>query len=288
MRFTRLAAAALSLSMAAASFGWNSTGHLVIAAVAEGNLNRKAWDECDRLIKISPPGDFKGLIGASLWANSEGVGKPDWHFNSAGLRMDGRKASVTPPEENAVWAINHFSDILKDKTKPDAERAEALRYLMNLVAEIHQPLHAATLEDDAHPKGDRNGLDYLIKADELFPSEAERPKNLYDFWEMGAGAFVPNLFTLPLGDEGEARVRILAQNSMSRFTKKMFAEPSKTVDPAVWAKESYDIAASSAYKVRLGGEIDLTYAGVAKSLASSRAVLSGYRLAELLNRLVGQ
>jgi hypothetical protein len=286
MRFTRLAVAILALSVSAASFAWNETGHMVIAAIAEGNLNEKAWKECDRLIKIEAPGEYKGMIAGSLWAEFAPAGKPEWHFNAAGVRFDGKKATVTPAPENAVWAVNHFSEILKDKTKPDAERAEALRYILSIGADLHQPLHAATLEDDAHPNGDNGGVDFAIKIEELFPGN-DRPQNLHALWDMALGGFVPGLFTLPLGVEGEGRVRILAQNFMSRFTKKMFAEPSKNIDPASWAKESYDIAANTAYKLPTGGLVDLTYAGVGKSLASSRAVLAGYRIAELLNKIVG-
>src|SRR6185312_15835778 len=41
-----------------------------------------------------------------------------------------------------VDAIEHFAEILGNKSRTDADRAEALRYLIHFVGDAHQPLHA--------------------------------------------------------------------------------------------------------------------------------------------------
>jgi hypothetical protein len=287
-RFLRPLAAFSLLAFASSSFAWIDTGHMVIAAIAEGRLNKTAWDECDRLLKIGGTPETKGFIAASVWADDTKTKENGpWHYIDFPYRTDGKPTQTKPGDENAAWAINHFSDILKDKTKPDADRADALRYLIHIVGDIHQPMHAISRESDEHPTGDRGGNDFPIKTGDLFASMERPPTNLHFLWDMGVGEFMPGIEKRPLGPDGEGRIRIMGQNLTVKFPVALFKDQVNDLDPMVWAKESFNSATQMAYKVRTGGEIDLSYAGPAKTIAGARAALAGYRLAALLNKLVG-
>ncbi|MGO4776814.1 S1/P1 nuclease, partial [Lysobacter sp. 2RAB21] len=81
------------------------------------------------------------------------------------------------PDGNcAVAAITAQTAILADRTKPQAERLQALKFVVHIVGDVHQPLHAGY----AHDKG---GNDFQL----AMPGEPERPDvyggNLHSLWD---------------------------------------------------------------------------------------------------------
>ena len=70
-----------------------------------------------------------------------------------------------------VAVIQRQEQILRDRSRPALQRAEALKFLIHFIADIHQPLHAA----DA---ADRGG-----NAREIVPVGGSR--NLHAAWDGG-------------------------------------------------------------------------------------------------------
>jgi hypothetical protein len=64
---------------------------------------------------------------------------------------------LAPPASspNILTALTDNEKVAK--TGADADKAVAVCWLMHLVGDIHQPLHAVSYYDDDHPKGDRGG-----------------------------------------------------------------------------------------------------------------------------------
>ena len=292
LSFRPLLALAL-LAMSVFGFAWDDTGHMVIASIGDGRLDPAAWKECDRLLKIGGTPTTSDFIQAGCWADDTKTKENGpWHYIDLPYRPDGKTPTTKPDAENVVWAINHFSDILKDKTKPDAERADALRYLIHFIADVHQPLHAIQMESDAYPKGDRGGNLITIKANDLFPNMEKPPTNLHFLWDMGCGIFMPDAEKRPLDGASEGRLQIQGIDLTTQFPPSSFVvngvDLVKDLNPMDWAKESYQTAVNFAYKVRTGGMIDLLYITEGKTICGQRAALAGYRMAALLNKLVGQ
>ncbi len=278
-----------SLALAASSFGWIDTGHMVIASIGEGRLDAAAWDECTRLLKVGGTDKAKDFLSSGCWADDTKTKENGpWHYIDIPYRPDGKPPTTKPDEQNVVWAINHFSDILKNKKNPDADRADALRYLIHFVADIHQPLHGTQLESDEFPQGDRGGNSIKIKTGELFKSMERPPTNLHFLWDMGCGIFMPGDFPRPLTAESEGKIRIQGLDLTAKYPPTQFNDQIKDLDPMNWAKESYATAKNFVYTIRTGGEIDLLYITSGKTIAGQRAALAGYRLAALLNKLVGK
>jgi hypothetical protein len=68
-----------------------------------------------------------------------------------------------------IAAINRQRLVLGDRRRPDAERREALKYLVHLVADVHQPLHAT-------PVHDKGGNDYQV-------AWHGKGRNLHGVWD---------------------------------------------------------------------------------------------------------
>ena len=282
MKLRALALAAFAAACAAAH-AWNATGHMVAAAIARADLTPVARAEAERLLKIGAdrPGS-DDFVTVAAWADdvrNERKETGPWHFKDIYFREDGKPAANKPDEVNVVTKIRDFTAVLRDKTKPDAERAEALRFLIHFVGDVHQPLHATSRETDAHPKGDRGGNDFAILPP---PDSGERgPKNLHSLWDGGAGLFpyVPRDETKAVASAEALAIRA----TLPRASLKNEGEG----DPDKWATESFDAARNVVYKTPEGAVPSAKYLADAQALAARRVALAGYRLADLLNRVLG-
>jgi hypothetical protein len=68
--------------------------------------------------------------------------------------------------------IEHFEEVLADKTKPKEERAEALKFLVHLIGDLHQPLHVV----ERH--GDKGGNKRLV-----FFLDRQKAVSLHEVWD---------------------------------------------------------------------------------------------------------
>ena len=258
---------------------WNATGHMVIAAIAQANLSPVARAETERLLKIDAtrPGSDDFVTVAS-WADEIRNDRKEtgpWHYKDFFFRSDGKPAVNKPEPINAVSKIEEFTKVLADRSRPDAERAEALRFLIHLVGDVHQPLHATARETDALPKGDRGGNSFLI----LPPDGAERgPKNLHSLWDGGAGL----LQSYPR-ETGRAVAVAQGRALMAALPKSSFPDESQ-MNPDKWAEESFAEAKAQVYSTEEGAMPSAEYLERSRALVARKLALAGYRLADLLNR----
>jgi hypothetical protein len=173
------------------------------------------------------------------------------------------------------------------KTVNDAERrAIALAWLFHLVGDIHQPFHTAQLFTVDYPNGDRGGNEICVRV-----TQSGQPMDLHRFWD-GVITSSSNLTRL--------------QNEATALRNRQGFQLTElgNADFKSWAKESFEIATKIAYRNggRIGsprdGNKDCTalaaapvlpvgYAVSARRIADRRIILAGYRLADLLTRVVG-
>lgn len=278
------------LSIAALSSAWVDSGHMVVAAIAQKRLSPKAVTELTRLIELAPDKNSNSILTAACWADDvrrERRNTGPWHYKDHHFRDDGQPSTNKADEENAVWAIEKFSEILKDKTKSDIERQEALRFLMHFVGDIHQPLHATARDTDEHPTGDKGGNDFKIKTPEIYVGVARAPRNLHALWDLGGGLFQDA--KRPLSSESKAQIESQAHTisllfPVAKYEGKMLLDTS----PQTWADESYELCRSRTYKLTEDTVPSTLYMTRVQATAAERVALAGYRLAALLNKLLGE
>jgi hypothetical protein len=172
--------------------------------------------------------------------------------------------------------------ILKTSADQNA-RAQALRFIIHFVGDIHQPLHCSTRVDSAHTAGDHGGN--LVNVKVPGANGATQTIHLHKYWDDGIEGF-------PKGGPG------FAPPPLSKIppAAALAMRGNPATDPAVhlnspfnfpaWANESLTLAKTVAYNgITNGSRPNAAYRAKALQVARQRAAWGGYRLAALLNSI---
>lgn len=271
----------LVILCAGATHAWIDTGHMVVAAIAESKLTPRAKSMATDLLKVGGTPRTSTFVTAACWADDTKTrDNGPWHYINQHFRDDNRPTANQPLPENVVWAIERFRAVLADARQPAQARADALRYLLHFVGDIHQPLHTVARDTEEHPEGDRGGNLFPVQRP---PGWTEEPRQLHLLWDFGCGAFMP--VGRPLDTEGQRTIRDQAAAIIREFPPSKFAEL-RQMDPMQWAREGLTLAKGYVYTMRPGDVPSQQYLEQGARLCRKRAALAGYRLAALLNAVL--
>lgn len=273
------------------SLSWGAGGHMMTAQIAFDRLNPRAKAQARRLlaIPINPAAvtqRSKNFVNASHWADDlrpfpEFDSFKALHFIDTPFSDDGTALPTVPPPD-IVTALEENVNILKTSTDDNA-RAQALRFVIHFVGDIHQPLHCATRVSAAMPDGDRGGNEVKLKIRQ--PNGTLKATNLHSYWDGGIGSFPktgPNFRPPPLRQIPRAAA-IARRGNPSTDPALNLSNPT---DFANWAGESNTLAKDVAYKgIRNNGTPTAAYNRMATRVARKRVAWGGYRLAALLNSI---
>lgn len=281
--------ALLCLSSPPAS-AWGDEGHEVIGLIAEHYLQPAVRARVLDLLRHDDTGLVeRDIAHESTWADKyrdsdrdsskrRYLGTRDWHFvdleidgMDVGSACRGRRAlpaavpaSAGPAEDCIIDKIDQFYTELENPATPGDERRLALQFLLHLVGDLHQPLHAS---DDHDLGGNRK----------LASGAGIGSGNLHHDWDTE--------FVARLGTSSADIARVL----IARITEDERARWSSGT-PLDWAIESYAVSKKHAYGLlpapSAGSQYRLPQAYVDDATAVTAEQLSkaGVRLALLLNR----
>jgi hypothetical protein len=271
------------------SQGWGAAGHMMTAFIAFKRLNRTARGHVQELLAIPiNPTDVtaksKDFVNAAHWADdlrpfAEFDSFKELHFIDTPFSTDGTPLPEVPTP-NIVTALEENVNILKTSTDKNAQ-AQALRFIIHFVGDIHQPLHCATRVDSAHPDGDRGGN--LVSISVPGSNGKLKKTNLHSYWDGGIGAFPltgPNFRPPYLREIPTAAAKATAGNPATNPNLKLD-------DPfnfSAWADESTTVAETVAYK-GVSSRPSGIYRTKALKVARQRVAWGGYRLAAVLNAI---
>jgi hypothetical protein len=253
----RLLLAASLLVLPAPAHAWGTLGHHLTARLAMDYLSKDARREVLRLLGGT------SLTDASTWADSIRNARKEtgpWHYIDVPVDSSFEGwARYCPPEGCVLNAIDRSSKILADRSRPDAERTEALRFLIHFIGDLHQPLHVGE-------RGDRGGNDVKV-------TWQGRPANLHSVWDT-------YLISSAGLDEDEWLGRL------RKAAKRLNRREVSSGGPVDWAAESHALSRDHVYDLPASPEIGGAYATENLPRAEQRLAQAGIRLAALLNQLL--
>lgn len=269
-------------ALSAPALAWNDFGHMVVADIADRVLTANARTQVQALLKVGGTERTRDMLTAACWADdTRNRENGPWHYINHHFRTDGKPTNLGPAEENVVWAIRRFSASLRNRATPEAERADALRYLLHYVGDIHNPLHCVARDTDAFPQGDRGGNDFRILP---YPGLRPEPRNLHFLWDMGAGEF-PDI-QRPLTKSGRDQIAEAAELALKLNPEGQILNLLRVTDPDAWAKEGLQLAKTVVYKLEENAVPPKAYIERVRQQTRRQVALAGYRLGYLLNRLL--
>ncbi len=254
----RLALLALLLFAPLPALAWGAQGHEIAAAIALADLTPAARAQVAALL-----GSDAMLVHDSNWADEIREQRPqtgDWHFVDIPLDAPGYDARRDCPAGACVVAqIGDDLHRLADRRLPPPVRAEALRFLIHFVADIHQPLHT----EDNNDRGG-NAVRVIL---------GREHSNLHHVWDT-------SLVQAVGFDTGEIAGEI--SRGITPAQRKQW----QAGTPAQWANESHRLARDEIY-AQVGDRRSLRlprgYAYAEAPVVQMQLAKAGVRLAWLLN-----
>lgn len=128
------------------AWGWGEYGHRIIGAVAEKYCLEETMKEIHSLV-----GDGNSLQSVASWADEireKRKKTAKWHYVYIPKNRDTFTPERDCPKAGCIIAaIEHFQDVLIDTVSAKTEKEEALKFIVHLVGDLHQPLHCGYRED---------------------------------------------------------------------------------------------------------------------------------------------
>ncbi len=160
------------LGLSSPAQAWGPIGHRISAEIAEDNISGKTRAEIEKILAN------ESLPEASTWPDEERSNpSPFWQETASPFHYvtlppgSDVETLVHPPEGDALTALEGFAATLRDETASQEERALALRFIVHIVSDLHQPLHAGN-------GSDRGGNDFIV---DWFDMQT----NLHWVWDEG-------------------------------------------------------------------------------------------------------
>jgi len=223
---------------------------------------------------------------------------PGWHFIDTPVPGQGGELPPDHPSAPPVNAVGVVTVLVKQlqSNEEDKERAYDLAWLMHLVGDLHQPLHAVNGIFETLPNGDRGGnLVFITGA-------TQNARELHEFWDdvLGRPANSDTKTHKPrLDKDAAAADEVIARVRSLHLPKRN----SEDKDPNDWAAESVKLAERDAYDLQqvepitierpgkeptdaLNTQLDDGYGATAKRDAQKQVRLAGHRLALLLKEVL--
>jgi hypothetical protein len=235
-RLPALAAVSLFLLPAPAAAWWEY-GHETVATIAEMEAAPATRREVRRLLAQSrlldtPTCPARTIEQASVWPDcikqlrDRFSYAAPWHYQNVDVCRPFDQESACRDGNCVSAQIERNARLLADRALPARERLFALAFLVHLMGDLHQPMHAG---DRGDLGGNRFGVDYGIISGRT---------NLHTIWD---GYLADRSISTPIG---EAAGLIAEMPQADR-------EAARLGSVTDWARESWQAAHDFAYGTAL-------------------------------------
>ncbi len=239
-------------------WAWGVEGHRAIGIIAENHLTEKARRQVVALLGTQSLA-MVSTIPDEMRYLPEYKDTAPWHYVNEPLGLDhdqflqAVKAQATP---NAYNVLLLKIKEMKDPAKTREQRAEALTFVVHIVGDAHQPLHASRAED-------KGGNDIKL-------TYRGKDTNLHSLWDSGLLDYQGLTYT-EMGQQYSPVPTPLAKTWQA------------SADPADWLFESYTLATQLYAEAAQNPNPDYRYYPAHADIVKQRLQQAGVRLAMVLN-----
>lgn len=237
-------------------FAWGQVGHDTTCKIAERHLTKKAKK------KISKVLDGKSIVYWSNWLDNashqtEYAYTSTWHYKNIDA---GQVYEEVPTFEtgDVISALTEQVDKLKSHKLSKDEEALALKMVVHLMGDLHQPMHMGH-------KSDLGGNRIRVK---FFKEDT----NLHHVWDEDL-VEKGHHWTY---DEWTEQVDRATKQEAKEIVKGSFAE---------WGKETFEYATKVYEATPDGTKISYDYVAEWTPLVEQQFLKGGLRLASILNEI---
>jgi hypothetical protein len=241
--------------LSAALISWGFKGHRAVATIAQKHLTANTAYAVSAYLK------GESMADVSTWADEHRnptTGK--WHFLNLPLGLNHQQFIDfvnQQSNDNVYGAILKEEAILKDLASTPEQKNSALKYLIHLVGDAHQPMHISRAED-------KGGNTIQVRFDNA-------GTNLHSLWDSKL-----------IDHEGLSEEQIVKQYDWANETQ---IKKWQAASPIEWLWESYQISSELYADVKSGQNIDEAYYKRYIQTIHLRIDQAGIRLAGELNKL---
>ena len=255
---------------------WGAQGHRLVGRIAANHLTPAARRHVAWLL------GRQTLADVSLWADQyrdSNYQTSYWHFLNippTATSYDRDRDCPRQPTVSAGASADRWRDCAVERIEYNqvrvanpsldrADRAVALKFLVHLVGDLHQPFHALGVERGG------NGISVSVFGSENCSTDPSRPFpcNLHSVWDSAL---------IEYRQLDDRRYLAVLEDAIRR--NRWDALP--TGSPADWAIQSHGFG--KAALLPPNGNVDETYYRRSLPVVEERLALAGLRLAALLNR----
>ncbi len=154
------------------ALAWGAKGHRVTGAIAEQHLSDNAKSKIKEIL------GYESLAEASTWPDFMRASPDHFWQNVAGpyhyvTVPKGKTYSEVgaPAKGDALSALADFSKTLRNQESTAKDKELALRFIIHIIGDLHQPLHAGNGTD-------RGGNQFNV-------TFFNRDTNLHSVWDSG-------------------------------------------------------------------------------------------------------
>jgi hypothetical protein len=274
-------------------YSWSAPSHVIIYMIARKEIGTAQTALVDKIINEMPEPDIKypNPYEIALWADDMKGNGVDvlsgFHYYDQ-LFCDGidpkKVTAILDPTYNVVNAVITTYKTLKYKPpfpyhfNGRFEKSFALRLLIHMVGDMHQPLHTATRCTPAKPECDAGGNGFPI-------NDEPHAKNLHALWDQAMGKI--NAERRPLNQTAIDKYQAIADQIVSQFPRSSLESDLEEKDQWKIAKKHLQLAIDYAYNgIKENDKPSEEYKNSRFEICKKQIALAGYRLADMLKDIV--
>lgn len=287
-------AAALTLGAHRAE-AWGPYGHAIVADIAQSRLTPQAQAEVTKLLALE---HHQTLDQVASWPDTIGHVPPEkggmpqtlrWHYVDTEAKFATYDRMRDCGDDICVTEkLPEMEKRLSDPAATPEDRLTALKWVVHLVGDLHQPLHAAERD---HDKGGN-----MVRVS-YFGQDRQGHENLHSLWDEGIMDHERHLVVGPHYSIDFAKAREEADRLNAAITPGQAAFWSGSLSASTmhdsvvqWTDESHGLARSIAYGALPPGktkDLGAAYTSIAFPVIETRLQQAGVRLADVLNTALG-